>query len=87
MSAAVASVKGGMGLRPAARQYNVPVETLRRRFIGAVEVDCKPGPSTVLTADEEVKLASYIVTMSDMRFGLTREDVQVTACRLAEVSG
>ena len=87
MTSAVASVKGGMGLRTAARQYNVPVETLRRRVIGIVDMDCKPGPSTVLTASEEEKLSSYVVTMSDMGFGLSREDVQVMAFRLVELSG
>ena len=48
---------------------------------------CKPGPATVLTAAEEEKLASYIVSMCEMGFGLSREDVQVIAFRLAERSG
>ena len=40
-----------------------------------------------MTAAEEEKLASYVVAMSDMGFGLTREDVQVTAFRIVELSG
>jgi len=48
MEAAVKSVKDGMGLRQASRLYNVPLETMRRRVIGAVDMDCRPRPPTVL---------------------------------------
>ena len=34
------------GLRKAARLYNIPVETLRRRVTGSIEEGCKPGPSS-----------------------------------------
>ena len=53
----VKNVEDGLGLREAARQYNVPVETLRRRVTGAVSTDCRPGPTTVLTSEEETRLA------------------------------
>jgi len=48
MEAAVKSVKDGMGLRQASQLYNVPLETMRRRVIGAVDMDCRPRPPTVL---------------------------------------
>ena len=54
-----------MGLRQAARAYNVPVETLRRRVAGIVDINCRPGPPTVLTMEEESRLAEYCV-MADM---------------------
>ena len=38
MVGAVKAVKEGLGLREAAKSYNVPVETLRRRVIGAVSL-------------------------------------------------
>ena len=47
------------GLRQAARAYNVPVKTLRRRVAGIVDIDCRPGPPTVLTKEEESRLAEY----------------------------
>ena len=56
-------------------------------MIGAVDMDCKPRPPTVLTTYEEEKLASYVVKMADMGFGLTREDLQITAFCLADLSG
>ena len=87
MAAAVRSVREGMGLRESARLYNVPIETLRRRVIGSVDLDCKSGPPTVLTKDEEDMLARYLVEMADMGFGLSPEDVRYTAFRIAEASG
>ena len=56
MLLAVEKVKNGFGLREAARQYNVPVETLCRRVTGTVSTDCKPGPSMVLMSEEETRL-------------------------------
>jgi hypothetical protein len=87
MMAAIKLIEDGLGLRVAARQCNVPVETLRRRVVGAVGVDCKPGPPTVLTPDEEVKLVNYIIDMSDMGFGLTRQDVMRIAYQIVTKSG
>ena len=60
MKAALSGVKDNdLSLREASRLYNVPFETLRRRVTGAVEPGCRPGPSTVLTEEEEEELAKY----------------------------
>ena len=76
MSAAMNSIlKENKGLREAARLYNVPIETLRRRVNGSVDLHCKPGPATVLTEEEEEKLAEYLIQMADMGFGITRERI------------
>ena len=87
MILAVKKVAGGLGLRQAARQYNVPVETLRRRVTGAVSTDCRPGPPTVLTSEEETKLAQFLIEISDIGFGLTREDVMRTTFRIVSQAG
>ena len=88
MENAVKYVKEGRGgLRESARLHGVPHETLRRRVVGAVEEGCKPGPSTVLTNEEEERLALYIVEMAEMGFGLTRSNVRSTAYKLAEACG
>ena len=86
MSRAAKYVSEGGGLREAARLYGVPHETLRRRVLGVVEMGCKPGPSTILTKDEE-GLARYIVDMADMGFGLSRDDIRFTAYKIAEKCG
>ena len=83
MIAAIKKVEEGLGLREASRQCNVPVETLRRRVVGAVGVDCKPGPPTVLTAEGEQKLVDCLIEMSEIGFGLTRQDVSCFQVREA----
>jgi hypothetical protein len=65
----------------------IPVETLRRRCNGTVTLDCKPGPSTVLTMDEEQCLAEYVLEMADRGFGLVSEDLMRTAFTIVERSG
>ena len=51
------------------------METLRRRVTGKVAVDCRPGPPTVLTHSEEEEIVRYLIQMTDMGYGLTREAV------------
>ena len=88
MVAAVNSVlEGGYGLREAARLHNVPIETLRRRVTGSVKLDGKPGPTTVLTDEEEDRVAQYLLKMSEMGFGLTKEAVMGIAFSIASKSG
>ena len=48
MEAAVQSVQEGKGLWEASCLCSVPAETLRWRVTGKVELDCRPGPLTVL---------------------------------------
>ena len=66
----------GEALRKASREYGVPVATIQRRVDGLVAVDARPGPSTVLTREEEDKLRQYCL---DMGYGLTIEDIKVVA--------
>ena len=87
MVGAVQSVQEGKGLREAARLYNVPIESLRRRVNGSVDLFCKPGPPTILTAEEETALEEYILTMAEMGFGLTRDDIMCLAFSIIEKSG
>ena len=87
MEAGLKAVQEGMGLRQAVRLYNLPYETLRRRVVGSVAVDCRPGPPSVFSKEEEEMLAQYCVNMADMGYGLSREDVMRTAYNLAEKSG
>ena len=86
MVAAVSEVNSDrLGLRESARLYNVPLETLRRRVKGMVTMDCRPGPKTVLTdEEEESKLAQYLLEMCDMGYGLNREGVMGLAYSIVE---
>jgi len=84
MKAAVVSVVNEtLGLREASRVCNIPVETIRRRVNRSVRMGCKPGPTTVLT-DEEDKLVSYLISMADMGNGIKRDTVMEMAFMIAE---
>ena len=84
MEIAVASVREGtIGLTEAARMYNLPVESLRRRVHDIVAIDCRPRPSTVL-AKEEDRLYQYLLEMADMGYGLNRETVMKLVFTIAE---
>ena len=62
MESAVKYIENEEGsLRQAARLYDVPIESLRRRVNGTVKIDCRPGPGTILTNDEEALLVKYII--------------------------
>ena len=50
-------------------------------------MDCKPGPKTVLTKEEEDRLMNYLIQMADMGYGLSREDVMFMAYAIVERSG
>ena len=85
MTAAVNSIHHeNKRLREAARLYNIPVETLGRHACGIVEEECKPGPSTVLTDEEEERLSSYLIEMADMGFSLSRDAVMEMAFMIVD---
>ena len=85
--AGIKEVEDGTGLREASRTFNLRVETLRRRVIGAVDIECRPGTATILTKEEEMALFGYTIKMSEMGFGQGQEDVMRAAFQLAEHSG
>ena len=66
-----------MTLCEAARAYNglvdSCVETLRRRVASIVSLDCRFGPPTVPTSEEETCLSEYCFAMADKGFSLTGE--------------
>ena len=81
------AIQEGKGLRDTARTYNVPVETLRRRVVGKVGLECHFGPTTVLIGEEGEALINDILEMADIGYGLGREDIMQTAYVIAEKSG
>ena len=84
MSSAVSFCAQGGSIREASRKYNVPVTTLYCRTSGAVMLGCRPGPNPVLTVNAEERLVNYIVNMSEIGFGLSRQEVMCLAFQIAE---
>ena len=52
----------------------------------SVKAGCKPGPKTVLTDEEEDLLARYLIQMSEMGFGLSRNTFMHLVYNIAEKS-
>ena len=75
MSETIDSVKKGLTVSAAARMCGVLRRTLDDRIKGRVCHGTSPGPSTVLSYDEEASLVSYVLYMADGGFPLTRRMV------------
>ena len=73
-------------IREASKLYNVPFETLRRHVNDSVIPGCRPGPATVLTEEEEERLASYLIQMAQMGFGLSQEAVMSLAFKIIDTT-
>ena len=50
-------------------------------------MNCRPGPRPVFSKHEEERLSNYCIQMADMGFGLSKEDVMLSAFLLTEKSG
>ena len=71
MTAAMKAVSDKeMTITQAAAKYSVPHKTLDDRIKKKVEHGSRPGPSTVLTKEEEDGLVSYLVYMAQQGFPL-----------------
>ena len=64
-----------LSIRTAAAAHGVPKSTLYVYAKGRIEVGSRSGPDTVLTAAEEEKIVEYIVHMSKIGYGRTKENV------------
>lgn len=73
MVAAMKAVeKEALTISAAASKFKVPRKTLDDRIKGRVQHGTAPGPSTVLSAEEEDALQSYLIYMAQHGFPLTR---------------
>ena len=77
---AINKIKAGiLSINKASQEYNIPFSTLRDRTSDRLPVDAKPGASTVLTADEELQLKTYLIKLSELGVGKSKEQVQELA--------
>ena len=68
-------IEGTFTISKAARVYQVPRKTLSDRVNGNVAVDCRMGPSTALSKEEEESLVKYIEYMASRGFPLTVDQI------------
>ena len=74
-------------INAAATNFSVPRKTLDDRIKGRVQHGNTPGVDTVLTAEEEAGLESYLLHMAGCGFPLTRTMVKAFAWAIAKRSG
>lgn len=69
------SVHGGMSIRRAAEEYNIPKSTLFDYISGRVEFGAKSGAKPYLTEAEEEELVSFLNGMSSIGYSRTIKNV------------
>jgi len=70
--AAYMAVKGGMGVRQAARDFGVPRTTLRNKLEGKHPIEKKSKLS--LSTEEEKTFSQWAINMARAGFGRTKKD-------------
>ena len=70
---AMKKVEEGSTVSAAARMCRVSRRTLDDRIRGRVAHGSRPGPSTVLTKEEEDALMAYLLYMAERGFPLTKK--------------
>lgn len=73
---ALHAVKSGMSKKQAAREYQVPRSTIQFRLNNPDKINPRPGPTTVLTDEEENVLVNWIIQSSKKGFLRRKEDIQ-----------
>ena len=75
LEAAIRRVHGReLSVFAASKAYSVPRSTLQRRLHSGLD-EAKPGPDTVLTAEEEDHIVEWIVDNAKRGFGQTRDEI------------
>ena len=71
-----AVVDNNQTVRGAARQFGVPVRTLRDRTMGMISGDTvKSGRAPVFELEEEVRIVEHLKEMAQLGYGYTRSEV------------
>ncbi|KAJ0169285.1 hypothetical protein K1T71_015169 [Dendrolimus kikuchii] len=71
---AIEAVRNGMPKKTASTKFGVPRPTLQFR-LSSQFVKSRPGPTTILTEDEEKTLVEWIITCSRKGFPRRKEDI------------
>lgn len=75
MAKAIEEVRKGEKISTAATSYGVSRITLHNKITGRSPIDRNPGPTTVLTHEEEQLLVRWIIFMSGKHFPVTKEQL------------
>ena len=67
--------QGELSVKKAAEKWGVPRSTLTDKKLGRSDTNSRPGPCTVLTADEEALLCEWIAQMSHRALPITKRSL------------
>ena len=85
---AIESVQNGSNsIRQAALLYNIPKSTLQAYTSTNADIDRRPGPATILTAEEEHKLVQWCIEMAAIGYGQTRQQLIEMVRKIMDTTG
>ena len=73
---ALSAMIEGLSLRQASSTYGIPKSTLALYKSGKSQIGMKPGQVPILSPDEEKALVEYVLHMSRIGYGRTKEQLQ-----------
>ena len=77
----------GLSFRAAETKYNIPKSTLNDYATGKSLAGCKPGPASVLTAEEERKLVDWAVEMATIGYGQSKRQICEMVKKIVDKDG
>jgi len=86
---AVAAVEGGMSLKKAAKDFNVPRTTLRRKLKlkrQGSSIKTVLGRPTILNSQQELELVAMILNYEERLFGMTLIDIRRLVFQFCEMN-
>lgn len=85
LATATKAVQDGMAVREASRHFNVPRATIQDRISGRIQAGPrKMGPPTVLSTEEELKLASWLKELAKAGFPQKKMDLINTVQKIVQ---
>ena len=76
-----------LSFRSAEAKYGVRKSTLNDYITGKSVIGCKPGPSSVLTTEEESKLVQWAFEMAEIGYGQTKRQVSEMVKKFLDKDG
>lgn len=85
MAAAIIYIReGDLGIKKAARQFNVPKTKLSYKVRGIYPEKRRMGPDTIFSEDEEKLLATWVLDVAKAGFPVSKENFLVSVTRLSK---
>lgn len=84
LQAAIAAIKNGRSVRGVSQTFNIPRSTLQKRIKTNDSSAPSLGRSSVFSKQQEKVLADHVVHLSNLYYGITKEEIKKCAYKYAE---